>query len=171
MDEKLLSRLRNHLIRLRNAGELRDAGIGNKTNFEVNMEIRSDQIKWINQLECNALEQQFFDAVQDFSNYLNRTCFTGIKNWEFHYANYRKGSFFKRHFDRFKNDNGRKFSIVCYLNKKWVLGNGGELVLHLDKEVVVEPKFGTVVVFNSALVEHEVKIAHKNRISITGWLK
>ena len=101
----------------------------------------------------------------------------GILFKEFHYALYPKGTFYKRHIDTFQNDDRRKLSFVCYLNEEdWQPENGGELVLYLNEngvetEKVIYPFPGRVVIFESQIIEHEVKPVNTRRMSITGWLK
>jgi SM-20-related protein len=58
------------------------------------------------------------------------------------------------------------------LNKNWKPENGGELKLYLEngEELTIEPRAGTLVVFESHM-EHEVLMSHADRYSITGWLK
>ncbi len=101
----------------------------------------------------------------------------GILNKEFHYAIYPKGTFYKKHIDTFQNDDRRKLSVVCYLNHAgWLPKNGGELVLYLTQhgkafKKVIYPLPGRIVIFESQIIEHEVKPVKKERLSITGWLK
>lgn len=98
----------------------------------------------------------------------------GIVRKEFHYAVYPKGTFYKRHLDTFQNDNRRKLSIVCYLNEAdWPKENGGELTIYTtDQAVDILPLPGRVVLFESQVLEHEVKrVQASKRLSITGWLK
>ncbi|MCB0388313.1 MAG: 2OG-Fe(II) oxygenase, partial [Winogradskyella sp.] len=119
----------------------------------------------------------FFNKINNLVNYLNKTCFLGILHKEFHYALYPEGTYYKRHLDTFQNDDRRKLSFVCYLNEEgWLPENGGELVLYLDEngketEKVIYPFPGRVVIFESQIIEHEVKPVNKERMSITGWLK
>ena len=115
--------------------------------------------------------------INNLVGYLNKTCFLGILHKEFHYALYPTGTFYKRHIDTFQNDDRRKLSFVCYLNEDgWLPENGGELVLYLnengeEKEKVIYPFPGRVVIFESQIIEHEVKPVNTERMSITGWLK
>ena len=99
----------------------------------------------------------------------------GILHKEFHYAVYPKGTFYKRHLDTFQNDSRRKLSIVSYLNdENWLNTNGGELVIYKEdeSEEVIYPLPGRVVIFESQILEHEVKeVKNSERLSITGWLK
>lgn len=149
------------------------SAIGNKTNEIVKKAVRGDIILWIDEQDINAAEQLFFNKINDLKDYLNRTCFLGINQKEFHYAIYPKDTFYKRHLDTFQNDDRRKLSFVCYLNSEdWKPKNGGELVLYLDEEdKVIYPFPGKVVIFESQIIEHEVKPVNTQRLSITGWLK
>jgi len=110
-------------------------------------------------------------------DYLNQTCFLGILQKEFHYALYSEGTFYKRHLDTFQNDDRRKLSLVCYLNDEdWKPENGSELVLYKEEngiEVAINiyPLPGRMAIFESQMLEHEVKPVKNTRLSITGWLK
>jgi SM-20-related protein len=86
---------------------------------------------------------------------------------------YPEGTFYKRHLDVFKNDTKRKLSIVCYLNdENWQPEFGGELVIYKPEEdIKIYPLKGRVVIFESQILEHEVKPVYRKRFSITGWLK
>ncbi|GAA0875462.1 2OG-Fe(II) oxygenase [Wandonia haliotis] len=168
MLEALTSRLEYHLEEER----LRTAGIGNKELVSIDKQIRSDKILWLKDHPEHPVEKEFMDGVAAFSEYMNRTCFAGIQGGEFHYACYEEGAFYKRHIDRFMNDNSRKYSIITYLNKDWQPEDGGELVLYLeDRTLLLRPEFGKTILFKSDLIEHEVLPAKRRRLSITGWLK
>ncbi|HSP12718.1 MAG TPA: 2OG-Fe(II) oxygenase, partial [Salegentibacter sp.] len=79
--------------------------------------------------------------------------------------------------DTFQNDGRRKLSLVCYLNDEdWKPENGGELVIYKEengREIpkTIYPLQGRVVIFESQVLEHEVKPVNTTRLSITGWLK
>ncbi len=172
---KLVDSLRGRLKTMHNHSELKKAAIGNKVNESISKAIRVDYIQWIDERQANPVERLFFEAINTFKNYLNMTCFMGILHQEFHYAVYPKSTFYKRHLDTFQNDDRRKLSMVCYLNDdSWNKTNGGELVIYPEnsKEVVIHPLPGRVVVFESQLLEHEVRpVLNDMRLSITGWLK
>jgi len=142
-------------------------------NEVVKKAIRGDIILWIDESMANTAESLFFNKINDFKAYLNRTCFLGINQKEFHYAIYPTGTFYKRHLDTFQNDDRRKLSIVCYLNNEnWQPENGRELVLYLEQEAkIIYPFLGKMVIFESQILEHEVKPVNTPRLSITGWLK
>tara|TARA_R110002051_G_scaffold70544_1_gene126901 strand:- start:28854 stop:29483 length:630 start_codon:yes stop_codon:yes gene_type:complete len=171
-DDTVLA-LRTALLEKYEDDVFKKSAIGNKTNAVVKKAIRGDIILWMDERFCNAAEQLFFNKINDLKDYLNRTCFLGINQKEFHYAVYPKDTFYKRHLDTFMNDDRRRLSFVCYLNSEdWQPKNGGELVLYLENEAkTIYPFPGKVVIFESNVLEHEVKPVHTPRLSITGWLK
>ncbi len=169
--------LRQSLLQKHEENAFKKAAIGNRLNETVEKSIRGDVILWIDEATANDAEILFFNKMNNLVNYLNRTCFLGILYKEFHYALYPVGTFYKRHIDTFQNDDRRKLSFVCYLNEEgWLPENGGELTLYLNEngittEKSIYPLPGRVVIFESQIIEHEVKPVNKERLSITGWLK
>lgn len=165
--------LRQSLLRKYEEDAFKKSAIGNRTNTIIKKAVRGDIILWIDENNINPSEQLFFNKINDLKDYLNRTCFLGINQKEFHYAIYPEGTFYKRHLDTFQNDDRRKLSFVCYLNEEdWKPENGGELVLYLEQgEETIYPFPGKVVIFESQILEHEVKPVNTQRLSITGWLK
>ncbi|UKM65432.1 2OG-Fe(II) oxygenase [Flavobacteriaceae bacterium GSB9] len=172
-----VAQLRQMLLLKHQEDAFKKAAIGNRVNETIERSIRGDFILWMDERKANTVEQLFFNKINNLIDYLNRTCFLGILQKEFHYALYPKGTFYKRHIDTFQNDDRRKLSLVCYLNEEdWQPENGGELVLYFNdngeeskKEIYPFP--GRVVIFESQIIEHEVKPVNTERLSITGWLK
>ena len=163
--------LRKSLLQHQKDNRFHSAGIGNKENLVTIKKIRNDAICWLDPSKANKFEQQFFKKIDDFTNYLNATCFAGIRSYEFQYAIYYKGSFYKKHVDVFKNDDKRQFSMVFYLTKEWKKGDGGELMLYVnDIEVEIQPIPGRMVFFKSD-IPHEVLVSNFKRLSLTGWMK
>lgn len=169
--------LRQSLIEKYEEDAFKKAAIGNRVNETIVKSIRGDVILWMDETKADASEMLFFNKINNLVSYLNRTCFLGILHREFHYAIYPKNTYYKRHIDTFQNDDRRKLSVVCYLNEDgWLPENGGELVLYLNEngeeiEKVIYPFPGRVVIFESQIIEHEVKPVNTKRLSITGWLK
>ena len=166
--------LRTNLIAKYEADRFKKSAIGSRVNEEIDKTIRGDFILWIDETKTDVIEQLFFQKINELVSYLNRTCFMGILQKEFHYAIYPEGTFYKRHLDTFQNDDRRKLSIVCYLNEaNWPKENGGELTLYLEeKPLDLLPLPGRIVIFESQILEHEVKVVKASeRLSITGWLK
>ncbi|MEH6406255.1 MAG: 2OG-Fe(II) oxygenase [Leeuwenhoekiella sp.] len=177
-DAQEVHALRDSLKEVYEADRFKKAAIGNKLNAEIDKTIRGDYILWINEETATYAEELFFTKMNDLIAYLNRTCFMGILQKEFHYAIYPTATFYKKHLDSFQNDDRRKLSFVCYLNDdSWVAANGGELTLYLpengvEKSLDIIPRPGRVVIFESQVLEHEVKpVLASERLSITGWLK
>lgn len=148
------------------------AGIGNQAITVKNTLVRNDKIYWLDRQHNDVHENSFFELMDDFVRYLNMTCYTGITGYEFHYALYEKGSFYKKHLDQFQNNKSRAYSMIIYLNVGWQEQDGGELCIYHDDYVqTVAPRNGKCVFFKSSELEHEVMLTHQPRLSITGWLK
>jgi SM-20-related protein len=120
LSERLSNGLQQNILQLQEDGMMNAAGIGNKEVKDANQKMRSDKIYWLDKSHDNAFEQEFLQLADNFVEHLNSTCYTGINDYEFHYAVYEEGSFYKRHTDQFKNDSNRKFSLISYLNKDWL---------------------------------------------------
>lgn|SRR5690606_12354132 len=174
-DEILL--LRDTLLEKYREDCFKKAAIGNKFDQQISEQVRGDFVFWIDEASTSEVEELFFRKINAMVNYLNQTCFLGILHKEFHYAVYPKGTYYKRHLDTFQNDDRRKLSLVCYLNDLgWKKENGGELVIYPNdssvEPLVIHPLPGRVVVFESQILEHEVRqVLASERYSITGWLK
>jgi SM-20-related protein len=154
-------------------GLFKIAGIGQGADFQIQTRIRGDEILWLDAHKALVDEQVFWDKINAFIFYINRTCFMGLKDGEFHYALYPVGTFYKRHLDKFRQDSRRKLSFICYLNQDWIVANGGELTLYLphNQTKIISPLAGRVVCFEADKLEHEVLPALHPRMSLTGWLR
>jgi SM-20-related protein len=169
--------LREVLLQKFNEEAFKQAAVGNRFNEHRVRAVRGDFISWIDPSKASEVELEFLSGIDALIAYLNRTCFLGIVQKEFHYALYPRGARYRRHMDVFRNDDRRELSLICYLNERdWDIRDGGELVLYLpgnanEKMKVVHPLPGQLVLFLSREIEHEVKPALRNRMSLTGWLK
>ncbi len=159
------------------AGQFREAGTGNQQVILIEQAIRGDEIMWLNEAGATAEETAFLSRIGEFMQYVNQTCYLGLRDCEFHYALYPTGTFYKRHLDRFRTDSRRKLSVICYLNPDWQPTDGGQLALYLlnadgaERTETILPLGGRLVCFESARLEHEVLPATRERLSLTGWLK
>jgi SM-20-related protein len=168
----LSGHLKDNLIALFKDKLMLAAGTGNDTLVIHNKLVRGDSIYWLDRKHNDPHENAFFDLMDSFIEYLNRTCYTGITGYEFHYTLYEKGAFYKKHLDQFQNNGSRAYSMIMYLNAGWVLADGGELCIHhAGHEQRISPTNGKSVFFKSTEMEHEVMVTTKSRMSITGWLK
>lgn len=148
------------------------AGTGNDSEILHDSSIRSDSIYWLDREHDNTYENDFFDQIDDFVKYLNRSCFAGITSYEFHYSLYEIGSFYKKHLDQFKNNPSRKYSMISYLNNDWEESAGGQLLIYQNyNNQKIAPTQGKTVFFKSNELQHEVLVTQQRRMSITGWLK
>ncbi len=168
----LVTSLRNNLLVRKEKGLMTNAGVGQHSSFQENAKVRMDQISWMEDDQKDPSEESYHRLLWAFIHYLNSTCYTGLNGFESHFAWYAKGSFYKRHLDQFKNDSGRKYSIVLYLNEQWMDCDGGELVMYKgDETITIAPLGGRIVFFESDRIAHEVLPAHRTRMSIAGWMK
>jgi len=177
IDKNFISRelskgLQQNIRQLQEDNGMKTAGIGNDRVKDANQQMRSDKICWLDKNNNNVFEQEFLELAEAFIGHLNSTCFTSINSYEFHYAVYEEGNFYKRHIDQFRSDNQRKFSLINYLNEDWLEEDGGQLYLYQDETVQkIQPESKTAVFFKSDEMEHEVALCNRSRMSITGWLK
>ena len=164
--------LKSNLIELNKANKLLAAKTGNGDDTLLSPLVRSDKIFWLDRVHQNPAENAFLDLMDAFVLYLNKTCYTGITGYEFHYAMYEKGSFYKKHYDQFKSNASRQYTMIFYLNTDWTLTDGGELCVYLDGlPINITPTNGKSVFFKSSEIEHEVLLSNAQRMSITGWFK
>lgn len=174
VNDSTVTGLRENILSAAQRGVLQTAGIGSQKNHIQNLLIRGDKIKWIDEKSVNQFEMIYLKKVGNFISHLNKTCFTSIKSFESHYANYEQKSFYKKHVDQFKNEKGRKFSIVLFLNQDWQTEDGGMLSLYPEgrEQKDISPIGGRIVFFRSDEMEHEVHPSFtRDRRSIAGWLK
>ena len=172
LNEALANGLQQNILQLQEDDMMSAAGIGNDEIKDSKQKMRGDKIYWLDKKHPNIYEQEFLLQIENFIEQLNSTCYTGINDYEFHYAVYEEGSFYKRHKDQFKNDDNRKYSLINYLNKDWLEEDGGQLLVYQDETVQkISPQSQTAVFFKSDDMEHEVAKANRSRMSISGWLK
>ncbi|WP_313738356.1 2OG-Fe(II) oxygenase [Pseudomonas sp.] len=153
-------------------GELSPAAIGRGDAQAVREAVRGDQTQWLEPGETQACDRYL--AVMDSLRLdLNRGLFLGLEDFECHFALYPPGAFYRRHLDRFRDDDRRTVSTVLYLNEAWQPGDGGELRLFLGEQDVLDvaPVAGSLVVFLSGEVPHEVLATQRERLSLTGWFR
>ena len=172
VSEELAQHLINRLFELKEQNLLKAAGIGNAAKLTQNSAIRSDAIYWLDRANNNEYENAFLDQVDAFVAYLNRSCYTGITGYEFHFALFDKGSFYRKHLDQFQNNSSRQFSMITYLNQNWQPEDGGELCIYDEAKIQkVTPNNRKTVFFKSDELVHEVLETNKARLSVTGWLR
>lgn len=155
-----------------NQGGLQPAGVGRGSAHGVQEGVRGDHIQWLEPGQC-AAGDRYLDMLDDLRGQLNQALYLGLEDYEGHFALYPPGTFYQKHLDRFRDDDRRAVSAVFYLNTDWLPEQGGALRLYLadGRELDVLPEAGTLVVFLSADLPHEVLPATRERLSLTGWLR
>lgn len=161
---------------------LSEAGIGRKQAIQIapdirphiRPDIRRDKTFWLE--TTNDADKIYLSLMEQLRLSLNSSLFMGLFDYEAHYAIYPPGGFYKKHVDAFKGEKNRLVSTVCYLNENWRPEDGGHLALfdsEDDNKLIhhIEPKIGTLVVFLSEEIPHEVTTAYKDRKSIAGWFR
>ncbi|TNE31500.1 MAG: 2OG-Fe(II) oxygenase [Bacteroidetes bacterium] len=163
--------IRDIAIRHKEEGEFRRAGIGKQIEYQLEKDIRGDEILWIDNEYTAPSIKSYLQRMEELQNFLNYTCFLGLKEYEIHFAVYPKGTRYARHSDRFKNNPHRVISFVLYLNPDWEEEDGGQLAIYLEGKdpVYILPEAGKLVCFRSE-IEHEVLECNRARYSLTGWL-
>jgi SM-20-related protein len=152
-------------------GELRAAAVGAGDRRAVRTDIRGDRIQWLNERGTET-EQAVLERLDELRLGLNERLQLGLFELECHYASYPPGAFYARHLDRSPAGTERVVSVVQYLNDGWGDDDGGELRLHTaGGPVDVLPVGGTLAVFLSERLEHEVRPARRARRSLTGWFR
>ena len=169
----LISQLRHELHSQWQQGEFRHAGVGRGSSFEVNKAIRNDHVKWLDG-EFSVSQKHYLDSLEQLRLTLNRVLSLGLFDFECHLSLYPAGSYYKKHLDQFRGIGLRTITTILYLNENWQPMDGGQLYLYTNPHdeqhyEVIQPYAGQLVTFLSARFPHEVRLAHRERMSITGW--
>ena len=91
---------------------------------------------------------------------------------ELKYAYYPCGGRYQRHIDGMHVDSlAREYSVLLYLNEGWTSSDGGHLRVFDSGGGFrnIAPAAGTLVVFKSDVVPHEVRPTTAKRLAIVGW--
>lgn len=148
------------------------AGIGRQQDHQLNTFVRRDQVVWIDGED--PLEKEWLDWADGLRLHLNRSLMLGLTAFETHFAHYEPGAFYRKHLDAFRGESNRVVSIVFYLNPDWTPADGGELVLFDEADTELgrfPPTLGTLAVFLSEEIPHEVLPTRADRYSLTGWFR
>jgi SM-20-related protein len=170
-DATATAALRADLLRLRDAGVLREASVGHGADKALRQDIRGDSTLWLDDDRAGEAARDFLARLDALRVELNHELFLGLIEVEAHYACYPPGAFYRKHRDRFRDSDARTVTVVSYLNDGWSENDGGALRLYLPGgEVELLPQGGDSVVFRSEL-EHEVLPATHQRLSIAAWMR
>ncbi len=153
-------------------GAFSPARIGRGESLHREGNIRGDGLCWLEPAMPAA--SAYLRWMETLRQVLNRELFLGVNEFEAHYAHYPVGAFYRRHVDRHRDSNARVISAVFYLNADWGEEDGGELVMQDAAGEVLfaqPPQGGTLVLFKSADMPHEVLPATRERWSVAGWFR
>jgi len=156
-------------------GEFRAAAVGSGRRRAVRPEVRGDQTLWLTEPYAPAV-QILVRELELLRLELNRTLTLGLFDLDLHFACYRPGSAYVRHFDQSGGDAARTLSLVLYLNDDWREEEGGALRLYFGEGAEASskdllPEAGRLVLFLSARFAHEVLPATRERLSVSGWFR
>ncbi|MDQ8038354.1 MAG: 2OG-Fe(II) oxygenase [Pedobacter sp.] len=153
-------------------GAFAPARIGRGDSLHRESSVRGDGLCWLE--PGLAAGSAYLRWMEGLRLALNRELFLGLDEFEAHYAHYPVGAFYRRHVDRHRDSNARVISSVFYLNAHWREEEGGELLMQDEAGEVLfaqPPRGGTLVLFKSADMPHEVLPATRERWSIAGWFR
>jgi SM-20-related protein len=155
------------------SGEFRAARIGRGKDRVERSDIRGDRTLWLDEHSPAPAERPLWNALETLRFALNESAYLGLFAFEGHYALYPPGALYRRHRDRFRDDDARVLSCVIYLNEAWTATDGGALRLYVSASDAhdILPVGGTLVCFLADRYEHEVLPATRERLAITGWFR
>lgn len=167
--------LRAECLARHGAGNFHTAGIGSGRASVIG-EIRGDAILWVEPDDPHPAVRAYLDATEALRHTVNRELYLGLNELESHFAVYPEGAFYKKHLDRFRDDDRRTLTAIVYLNEDWTDADGGMLRFWTDtsgegETIDIAPAGGTLVTFLSELYWHEVLPAQRTRMALTGWFK
>lgn len=163
----------NYADQLKEQDELKVAEIGNKTQKQLDKSIRKSLIHWIDYSQDVVEVKKLNHFYHEISKVMSQAFFLSLKRHETQIAFYRKGDFYKKHKDQLQSTKHRQMTVILCLNN---CEDGGELILYNrdDKskiDCIVKPQQGTLIVFFSAHIYHEVKETNSKRVTLTTWLR
>lgn len=176
LEPEVIQGLQLHLDKLEQG--MTPAGVGRGQGFHQNQHVRGDSIHWLSDLQPD--EKTYLGWMEKLRAGLNLRLYLGLVDYESHFAVYPAGSFYEKHVDSFRSTSAanrltRKISTVFYLNQDWTEEHGGALVLYDETgQNILEciaPECGRMILFLSEKFPHEVKLAHRKRRSIAGWIR
>jgi SM-20-related protein len=168
--------LHAHAAACEAAGDFHRAGVGRGAGLAVRDDVRGDTVRWLDESALAAPEAVYWSRIESVRAALNAQLYLGLRRGEYHYAHYPVGTGYQRHLDRFRDDDARTVSAVCYLNADWQEKEGGVLRLWLNADPDgpfedITPHAGRLVLFLSDRFWHAVLPATRPRWSVTGWMR
>jgi SM-20-related protein len=195
LTQDLQEGLRQDVEKLRNEGHFKIAKIGQDSTNTLNRDIRDAQTCFIgggtrrDNMPTHPARTDMIQILETVSQRLSNNAILQSPPLdsnlsELLYAYYPQGGFYRRHRDAITGSASvlRTYSLLLYLNQDWKPTDRGNLRIHLDgydgdelptgvkpNYVDVPPEGGTLVLFDSAKVPHEVLDTNAERLAIVGW--
>jgi SM-20-related protein len=188
--QNLITSLRNDAINLHKKGLFSSGGTGGRSGKQINNK-NSRQCDILGLFDDEVMDvesearEDIFDVMGELKDYLSLGL--GVEfddSMELQYLRYdEKGGFYSRHIDH-DNINSvefrREVSLLLYLTDEtespWdPTRDGGFLRCYPRKStpssqsIDVAPKSGTLVLFSSRELEHEVLPTYRTRWALVGW--
>lgn len=152
---------------------LRDSKIGKGTKEQNIPTIRNDLLYWLDDTTNNLAQSEYLEKMKILMEVINKELYLGLKQFEGHFAQYKKNGFYKKHLDQLQGSHERLITVVTYLNSP---AQGGQLRIYsrdnpAKVEIDIIPKTGSLVCFLSNQIYHEVLPTASERLSIAGWFR
>jgi SM-20-related protein len=175
LNPETVAGLRAECLVRHQGGTFHRAGVG-AGQAEVLAQIRRDDILWLESDDPHLSVRRYLTATETLRQRVNQEFFLGLNELESHFAVYSAGAYYKKHLDRFRDDDRRALTAIVYLNDQWTDADGGQLRFWTDPSgegecIDIQPSGGTLVTFLSELYWHEVLPARRQRLALTGWFK
>uniref|UniRef100_A0A7S2B3K6 Fe2OG dioxygenase domain-containing protein n=1 Tax=Octactis speculum TaxID=3111310 RepID=A0A7S2B3K6_9STRA len=142
--------------------------------------VRGDKVLWVDSL---SIQQSSMHACQGMLDAIDRLVFSQLQSRVTRLKNLKDrtdpmlaiypggGSRFQKHVDNTAQD-GRRLTVLCYLNPDWSESDGGSLRVHephAHNVVDVQPSCGRLALFFADEMPHEVMPANSMRHAMTVW--
>ncbi|MGR9046221.1 MAG: 2OG-Fe(II) oxygenase [Gammaproteobacteria bacterium] len=169
----LIVALKHDLTVYQASDALSRAGIGRGDKFMIDDNVRGDKTHWLTR-ETEA-QAKYLAIMENLRIAMNRRLFLGLFEFESHFALYEPGTFYQKHKDSFTGAANRILTTVTYLNTNWRNQDGGFLLIYHPEDgnvqARIKPEAGTLVIFLSEDIPHEVEPTQRLRSSIAGWFR
>lgn len=191
LPEPMREELRRDVRNLRDRHKFRVARIGQDSTNTLNENIRVAETVFLGKSKLNDEPNRHRDALYEILDTVRNDLASDLQTpldgglTELLYAYYPRGGFYRRHRDALPGSAStlRKYSLLLYINdENWNCQvDGGALRMHFDSggdELPdheqanyrdINPTGGTLVLFQSDAIPHEVIDTQKERMAVIGW--
>lgn len=173
LSDDLCDSISNTFIDNTDTNSFSKSKIGQRYASDENQSIRNSLFRWIDNWNDDPYLKELESELNQIMKSLRSYFRISLKRFESQFSIYNKGGFYICHLDQHSKSRHRQISCCLYLND---CIEGGELVLYkkgsttiVDK--VITPKKGSLAIFISADIYHEVKFVNTPRYSITTWFR